>query len=179
MTAPAPRHLAVLGLMASGKTSVGREVARRLGRPLLDSDTAIEAVAGVDVRTLAEREGVDAMHQREVDHVLAALATATPAVITPAAYAIEREECRRALRVDAVCVWLDVAPALLARRFATGPHRPDFGRPALELLTEQRHRRGPWFRELAALVVTVGEDDDASPVELADRILRELPVAQP
>jgi shikimate kinase len=179
MTATAPRHLAVLGLMASGKTSVARELARRMGRPLLDSDAAIEAAAGVDVRTLAEREGVAAMHQREVDHVLAALATATPAVITPAAYVIEREECRAALRVGATCVWLDVDPALLARRFTAGPHRPDFGRPVHELLTEQRQSRGPWFQELAALVVAVAEDDDASPVELADRILRELPVAQP
>ncbi len=56
------RHVVITGLMGAGKTSVGRRVADRLGRPWRDSDVDIEAAIGATVRELRDREGVDAMH---------------------------------------------------------------------------------------------------------------------
>lgn len=173
----AGRHLVVLGLMASGKTSLGRELARLLGRPLHDNDADIEATAGADVRTLALTEGVAAMHEREARHLLDALDSAEPSVITAAASAIERQDCRDALAAAAT-VWLDVEPSVLARRFDDGAHRPTFGRPIGELLVEQHRRRAPLFAAVATLVIHVGEHDRAGPAELAQRALRAL-VDQP
>jgi shikimate kinase len=173
----AGRHVVVLGLMASGKTSFGRELAGRLGRPLRDSDPDIEAVAGADVRTLAATEGVAAMHEREAQHLLGALASAVPSVVTAAASIIDREECRAAL-AGAATVWLDVAPSVLARRFDAGAHRPTFGRPVSELLVEQHRRRAPLFAGVATVVLHLGEHDTDGPARLAERALRAL-VGQP
>jgi shikimate kinase len=170
----ASRHVVVVGLMASGKTSVAAALAARLGRELRDSDADIAAATGRSVRELAATEGPDAMHDREAAHLLRALAADERAVIAAAASTIERDDCRRALAARAVTVWLDVATDVLAARFAAGGHRPDFGRPVVQLLADQRARRAPLFAGSADVVV---RDPDASPVEIADAVLAALGAA--
>ena len=162
------RHVVVLGLMASGKTALATVLAQWLGRPLRDSDADIEAATGHTVRDLAATEGPDAMHEREAAHVLDALATTAPAVIAAAASTVERDECREAMGA-ALVVWLDVPTDVLAARFASRPHRPDFGRPVAELLAEQRARRGPLFEAVADVVLR--NDGDATPDALAEGVL--------
>ena len=156
-----------MGLMGSGKTAVATVLATRLHRALRDSDTDIEAATGRTVRELAASEGIDAMHDREAAHLLDALAGRDPYVVAVAASTIERADCRDALD-PAFVVWLDVAPAVLAERFASRAHRPDFGRPVAELLLEQRARRGPLFESVADLVL---RDDSAAPDAFADVVL--------
>ena len=174
MSVVGDRHLVLMGLMASGKSAVGAVLARRLGRSLLDSDVEIERSMGCTVRELAERIGPDAMHDAEATQLLDALAQPTSAVITPAASTIERADCRAALRAHgADLVWLRVPVAVLAARFTSGPHRPDFGRPVAELLDEQMARRGPLFVAAARLVIDA--DDRVGPEELADQVLAGLP----
>lgn len=56
------RHVAVLGLMGAGKTTVAHALGALLGRPVSDSDAAIEEATGATVRELRDRLGVDAMH---------------------------------------------------------------------------------------------------------------------
>jgi shikimate kinase len=162
------RHLVVLGLMASGKTALATELAHRLDRPLHDSDTDIEAATGRTVRELAATEGPDAMHDREAAQLLDALATTAPAVIAAAASTVERVECRRAMAA-ALVVWLDVPTDVLAARFASRPHRPDFGRPVAELLAQQRARRGPLFEAVAGVVLR--NDGDVAPEVLVEQVL--------
>ena len=68
------RHIVLVGLMASGKTTVGRLLAEALGVPFSDSDTAIELERGTTVKELADEIGVDEMHELEAAHLLTALA---------------------------------------------------------------------------------------------------------
>ena len=70
------RHVALVGLMASGKTTVGRGLAEALDWPFSDSDASIERERGTTVRALADEVGVDAMHELEGAHLLQALAAA-------------------------------------------------------------------------------------------------------
>src|SRR5215208_4289943 len=77
-------HVVVVGLMGSGKTTVGRALADRLGWPFRDSDPEIQAVTGRTVRELRDDLGVDAMHDLEADQLLDALAAPGPAVVAPA-----------------------------------------------------------------------------------------------
>jgi shikimate kinase len=161
-------HIVLVGLMGSGKTTVGRLVATRLGRPLRDSDPDIEARHGSSVRELRETLGTEAMHAIEARHLLDALAGREPAVICAAASAIDNDVCLDALRDGSVVVWLTVAPETAAARFDRQAHRPRFGDDPATFLAEQAVRRDPRFRSLDPLVLAT---DDRTPDELASAIL--------
>ena len=167
-----PQHVVIAGLMASGKSEVGRLVAARLGRTLLDSDVEIERTTGRTVRELAAMVGADAMHDHEERQLLDALGRDQPVVIAPAASTVGRAVCRRALRASAYVVWLRVPVPLLVERFSSAPHRPDFGRPVADLLVDQMARRGPLFAEVADLVLDV--ERSSTPGALADLVIASL-----
>jgi shikimate kinase len=168
-------HVVLVGLMGSGKSTVGGPLAARLGWPLRDSDVEIGAARGCSVRELAARLGADAMHEIEADQLLSALGDRASSVITPAASTVDRETCRRALRA-AFTVWLDAPVDVLAARFASGPHRPDFGRPVPELLADQLARRGPFYAEVATLTV----DATRAATDLVEEIVAALgPASNP
>src|SRR3546814_19773363 len=83
---PTDRHIVLLGLMGAGKSSVGRRVAKRLDRELIDGDVVLdERTGGMTAAEVADSEGIDALHDMEAQIALDALASTTPAVIGPAA----------------------------------------------------------------------------------------------
>jgi shikimate kinase len=168
-----PGHVVLVGLMGSGKTSVGRRMAAQLGWPYRDSDKDIEAATGLTVRELRERDGVDAMHAREARTLLDALGQPDPSVISAAASTIEVPECRAAMRApDVAVVWLRAAPEVLAKRFAAKDrHRPEFGSSPEAFLTEQAERRHPLFASLDPIVIDV---DRIRPNEAARQALGAL-----
>jgi shikimate kinase/3-dehydroquinate synthase len=142
--------------MGAGKTSVGRRVARRLGRPLLDGDEVLaDRTGGRSAADVVAAEGADRLHALEAEIALDMVRTTTPAVIGPAASVIEVEAVRDAL-ADHFVVWLTGAVERLAADAAGKPHRPfvDRGDP-LELLTRQLAVREPLALPIADLVIDV------------------------
>jgi shikimate kinase / 3-dehydroquinate synthase len=95
------RHLALIGFMGAGKTSVGREVARRTGRPFIDTDAEIEARHG-PIAELFQR-GEQEFRRLEAAVVEEALGRAEPSVIALGGGAFEAARSDRAL-----AVWLQV-----------------------------------------------------------------------
>jgi len=168
-----PRHVVVVGLMGAGKSAVGRRLAARLGWPWHDSDRDIEGKAGLTVRELRDRDGVDAMHALEAQHLLDALAEPEPSVISAAASTVEVPECREALKApDVAVVWLRATPEVLARRFVSADrHRPEFGDSPGAFLADQTARRNPLFASLDPIVIDV---DLIGPGEAASRALEAL-----
>ena len=80
MDQPGPlRHIVLMGLMGTGKTTTGRVLAGRLDWPMRDSDEAIEAATGRSVRELRDEIGTDAMHDLEATALLRALEAPGPA----------------------------------------------------------------------------------------------------
>jgi shikimate kinase len=151
----------VLGLMGAGKSSLGRALAARWSRSLSDSDTHIEHAHGRSAAEIAQAEGVGALHDLEAAHLLTALATRPSHVVSAAASVVDRSDCLSALGGEFV-VWLDLRPDVLARRFATGAHRPRYGPDSRVVLAEQRERRAEAFAAVADLTIR----DDTLPISL-------------
>ena len=154
------RHVVLVGLMGSGKTTVGRLVADRLGWPLRDSDAEIEARDGRTVRELDETVGTDAMHALEAEALLGALASPDPAVICAAASVADDERCLAALRDPSLLVaWLRISPATAAARFESRGHRPRFGDDPASVPRPAGGAPEPRFRSVATLEL----DADGAP----------------
>ena len=162
------RHIVLMGLMGSGKSSIGRRVAERLGRPLVDGDEELESLTGG--RTAAEVEaddGIDAVHELEEQVAIEALRRTEPSVIGPAASVCESAAVRDLL-VDHAVVWLAAPAEHLAARARGKDHRPLMDAPDLvALFQDQIDRRTPLVEGVVDLVVdvTAVSKDDA-----ADRI---------
>jgi shikimate kinase len=162
------RHVVLVGLMGSGKTTVGRALAAALGLPFSDSDAAIERERGSTVQELADELGVEEMHELESRHLLRALEAPEPSVIAAAASTIDDPACRAALAAPGVrTIWLRAAPDVLARRFDRQRHRPRFGRSPGDLLAEQAAERDALFRSLHPIELETGGQDPAEAVRLA------------
>lgn len=165
-------HLVVVGLMGSGKSTVGRAIAERLGWPLRDSDVDIEAATGRTVGELRDEIGVEAMHELEVRQLLDALAGLEPTVVAAAASVIDVEACREALRGPGVAVvFLTAEPEVAAARFRRGTHRPWFGSDPVAVLAGQAALRYPRFRSVDPVEMAA---DAMSPDELAHATLAAL-----
>ena len=149
-------HVVLIGLMGSGKTTIGRRVADELNRPLIDGDDELSRRTGG--RTAADieaAEGIDRLHELEAEIAVAALQSPQPAVIGPAASVCESPDVRRLLDEPFV-VWLTAPPSYLARSARRQSHRPLVDRPDLEaLLSDQLTRRRALLDGLVDLTIDV------------------------
>jgi len=163
---PGADHLVLVGAMGAGKSTVGALVAGELGRPLVDSDAVLGA-AGDTAAGIARRRGVAALHARECDMLLAALAGPEPAVVSAAAGVVERPACRAALGRVFVA-WLRAAPARLVARGTGAAHRRELGPDPVAALAALERRRAPLYRAVADVIVDV---DAMAPGAVAQAVI--------
>jgi shikimate kinase len=169
------RPLVVVGLMATGKSTIAHALGTRLGLPVHDSDDDIGAETGRTVRQLTQDEGPATMHEREARQLLDVLADGSPCIAAAAASVIDDERCREALSRVPV-VWLRATVATMVSRFSAQSHRPTFGLAPEELLRRQLATRGPRFAAVADVVVDVdGSAGPRAPEDIVEEILRRLP----
>jgi len=143
------RHLALIGFMGAGKTTLGAEVARRLGRRFLDLDRELEQSAQQSVSDLFETRGEEAFRALESELTTAALRSGHPAVLALGGGAVETLEVRRALEERALTVLVEVDPATAWER-TSGSDRPlARDEQRFRALYEQRQ---PRYRECADAV---------------------------
>jgi shikimate kinase len=102
-------NIVLVGMMGSGKSTVGRLLAGALGRPFIDTDSLVELQAGRLIRQIFEIEGEAGFRQREADAVAEA-AAGDGQVIATGGGAVLRPANREALRRSGLVFWLD-APA--------------------------------------------------------------------
>lgn len=167
---PHGEHIVLVGMMGSGKSTIGRIVAQRMDRPLIDSDEVIEAATGRTVREIFATDGEAAFRALEADALRDALATDEPAVIAAAGGVVLRPDNRRLLtESNARVVWLMADPALLIERVRSGMHRPlldDDPQGTLERMWDERQ---PLYQEVADAIVSV---DGRSIGEVVEAVLR-------
>ncbi|MEY4371246.1 MAG: shikimate kinase [Actinomycetota bacterium] len=149
-------HLVLVGLTGSGKTTVGRLAADRLGRPFLDTDAVIEARTGRTVREIFAADGEPAFRDLEAAVLAECLASETPSVIAAAGGVVVRDENRAALRAaHARVVWLCAGPAVVSERVRSGGHRPLLDDDPDTVLQRMWAAREPLYREVADAIVGV------------------------
>jgi len=168
------RCIVLVGMPGSGKTTVGRDLAKRLGLRFVDTDHEIEARTGVKIPTIFEIEGEDGFRKRETQ-TLDDLTRESNMVLATGGGAVIRPENRALLRERAVVVFLSVPPAILWERT-----RHDRSRPLLQVpdpkgrLEELLKVRGPFYREVAHIIVEGGRGTPHAMVKLIEKELQAL-----
>jgi shikimate kinase len=148
--------LVLVGLPGSGKTTVGRQLARRLRLPFVDSDHAIEHRLGCSVREYFEREGEDRFRDLESE-VLDDLSLHHPGVLSTGGGSVLRSINRERLRQRGHVFYLRSSPEEVFRRL-----RNDQNRPLLQVtdpkarLRELFEKRDPLYRDCAHYVIETG-----------------------
>lgn len=116
-------HLFITGFMGAGKTTVGRMLAQRLGRPFIDLDDSVEQREGSTVAAIFDARGEDGF--REAEHkALEALTGEPDAVVATGGGVVLREDNRSLLRELGTVVHLVVTPAEAMRRLGSAEGRP-------------------------------------------------------
>ncbi|MFR8916541.1 MAG: shikimate kinase [Oscillospiraceae bacterium] len=130
--------LILIGLPASGKTTVGRQLAQRLDMPFVDCDEAIEAAAGCSVSDIFARYGES--YFRQLEHrTLETLCRKESCVIATGGGAVLREDNRLLLQRSGTVFWLDRPLSdIMSTDFQTGRPLLTAGRKALERLAAER-----------------------------------------
>jgi shikimate kinase len=146
-------NIYLVGLMGAGKTTVGRQLAKRLGRQFYDSDHEIVQRTGVPIPTIFEIEGEEGFRRREMQ-AIAELTGGADIVLATGGGVVLNPENRARLHNTGWVVYLNVPPALLFERT-----RHDRNRPLLRVsdplakLEELHRQRDPLYRETAHTIV--------------------------
>ena len=148
--------IALVGLPGSGKTTVGRQLARRLSLPFIDSDHVIESRLGCSIKAYFEREGEASF--RDVEQtVIDDLTRQGSGVLSTGGGAVLREVNRQHLHQRCFVIYLRSGAEELFRRL-----RHDVNRPLLQVadpagrLRELYAQRDPLYRETAHFVIETG-----------------------
>lgn len=148
----ANRTVALVGLMGAGKSTVGRRLANKLGRPFVDSDDEIEKAAGLSVSDIFALHGEEEFRRVE-RKVLQRLLDGPPHVLATGGGAYLNADTRELMRTQAITIWLNADLETLWKRVSRRNHRPLLRRPdAKEVLSNLFDERRPIY-ELADLTV--------------------------
>lgn len=162
------RHVVLIGLPGSGKSTVGALLAEGLGVSLVDLDRSIERRAGrtiADLFTLFGERHFRELERREMEAVLAG----EPCVVAPGGGWAAQPGNLEGVRSRAYTIYLVVSPEVAARRLGeSASARPLLAGDPVGALRRLLVEREACYRRAEAVVATDGMD----PAEVADRVLR-------
>jgi len=168
------RNIFLVGLMGAGKTTVGRHLARRLGKQFFDTDHEIEQRTGARVTLIFEIEGETGFRAREAQ-ILETLSAHDDIVLATGGGVVLSAANRERLKSHGFVVYLRAQPCDLYLRTRHDRSRPLLqGQDPLARLEELHRVRDPLYREVADLVVDTGRQ---SVGVLVDQLLKRLPEA--
>ena len=167
--------ISLIGYRGTGKTSVGKLLAKKIGFSHYDSDHEIERDSKQTIANLFEDKGEHAFREKE-QHMVQLLLQKTNAVISTGGGAILNENTRTELRKAGPVIWLTAETETIMKRLAndadTTNQRPALTNlPPREEIKKTLNHRTPLYQECASLTVAT---DTLSTSEIAEQILNEL-----
>ncbi|MEG0920005.1 MAG: shikimate kinase [Comamonas sp.] len=143
-----------IGLPGSGKSTIGRQLARNWGVEFVDSDHVLERVLGCTIKEYFSTHGEEAFRDAEA-RVIAELArSAVPGVLSTGGGAVLRPENRELLKQNTTVFYLQSSPEDIARRLRNDTNRPLLqGDDPLKRLRDLLAVRAPLYEETAHFVI--------------------------
>ena len=147
----------LVGAMGSGKTSVGRQLARELSMDFIDSDEEIERCTGVDIRFIFEKEGESLFRERE-KAIISNLTQMENLVLATGGGSILDAKNRQLLNTNGIVVYLETSVKQQLLRTQKSKTRPLLvGKSPEAVLTRLMASRGPLYEQVAHFSVNTGK----------------------
>lgn len=157
----------LIGMMGSGKSTVGKVLSSRLGVEFVDTDLMVEEQTGRTIPEIWEEEGEESFRLREAAAV-AETARRDLAIVATGGGVVLHEPSVEVMRSSGVVVWLDAEPATLAARIGFGRGRPMLDSAnRVERLAELAADRGPDYAAASHHRVVT---DDRTVTEVVDEL---------
>ncbi len=168
-------NIFLVGLMGSGKTTVGRALAKRLNKRFFDSDHEIEARTGASIPLIFEIEGEASFRQREAD-MIRDLTACEGVVLATGGGSILNPQSRAYLKSRGLVIYLRAGVSSILQRTGHDKNRPLLQtadpRARLEELSAQRE---PYYQEVADLIIETGRPNVQYLVQTIVAYLENLP----
>jgi shikimate kinase len=164
------RSIALVGMPGSGKSSIGRRLAPRIGLPFVDADAEIEKAAGMPISEIFAKHGEPYFRDGEA-RVIARLLDEGPSIIATGGGALVNTGTRELIRKRAIAIWLRAEISVLMRRVRRKSDRPLLkGADPEATLQRLLNEREPIYAEADIIVMSREGPHDA----VVDEILAEL-----
>ena len=117
------RSVALIGFMGTGKTTVGKRLARRLGYRFVDSDAEIERRTGASIRAIFLEQGEPVFRSLESETIAALAAQPDQVISTGGGTALQAGNAEL-LRANCLVIWLTASPGVILKRVGNAETRP-------------------------------------------------------
>jgi shikimate kinase len=167
------QNLILIGPMGSGKSTVGRRLAARLGKQFVDCDQALEAYLNVDVATIFDIEGERGFRERE-HQMLKRLCAMSNVVIATGGGCVARADNLSLLRENGLIIYLRTSVKHQLARLSRDKSRPLLQAPdRRQRLHEMAAQRDPLYTSIADLVVESGAQSVAQMAAHVSKLLQQ------
>lgn len=170
------RNIVLVGMMGAGKTAIGAELSRRLGRPLWDTDAEIERAAAMTIPEIFSRDGEAFFRAREAE-VLSRVLAGGDSIVSTGGGAWMRQANRDRVAQNGISVWLDCDIDTLWHRVRSRPTRPllQTAEPRQTLERLMAERRPVYALADVHILTTTGETIE----QTADQVLAAITASKP
>ena len=164
-------RIALVGYRGTGKSTVAKIVAQKLGMEVIELDRVIDERAGERIPEIVSRFGWEKFRSMETE-LLAEVVQKDNVVFDLGGGVVEREENRKLVKDNCLVVWLKAGPEVIVRRIKDQMHRPSLtGKSFTDEVPEVLKRREPLYRSVAQLEL---DTESKTPEELAEQIVKHL-----
>lgn len=175
-----PSRVLLIGMMGSGKSSVGYALGERTGWPFLDNDELVERATGRSARQLLAESGETALREAESAALRTGLSLDPPVIIGVAGGVLLGARDRSAIRGSGLVVWLRASAEVLASRAVGAEHRPWLDHDPVGWFRRTLDERDPLYAEVTDLEIdtaasTPGQAAEAIVARLTGMTGRSLP----